>query len=275
METREQLYRYIKDIEAWEKDQKGLFFWEKLGRIPFKILDKVTPAFIQNKLGVLVNELGSYIQTGGKYLVSEKTTIKKIQTFSSFDEINSIEEIGKLPIEEMISISEKLRKNRVKFATVQGASTGVGGLFTLVVDIPMILGTALKTLQEIAIIHGYHPNDQKERVFIVKCLQFASADIVGKEAILNELAMMHEEQNSSQSMISQLKGWQEVFFTYRDQFGWKKLFQMVPIAGIIFGAFANKGMIEDVSEAGIMLYRKRRLYDKLHELEKNGNTVSE
>lgn len=77
METREQLYQYIKDIEAWEKDQKGLFFWEKLGRIPFKILDKVTPAFIQNKLGVLVNELGSYIQTGGKYLVSEKTTIKK------------------------------------------------------------------------------------------------------------------------------------------------------------------------------------------------------
>jgi len=275
LETREQLYRYIKDIEAWEKDQKGLFFWEKLGRIPFKILDKVTPAFIQNKLGVLVNELGSYIQTGGKYLVSEKTTIKKIQTFSSLDEINSIEEIGKLPIDEMISISGKLRKNRVKFATVQGASTGVGGLFTLVVDIPMILGTALKTLQEIAMIHGYNPNDQKERVFIVKCLQFASADIVGKEAILNELAMMHEEKNSPQSMISQLKGWQEVFFTYRDQFGWKKLFQMVPIAGIIFGAFANKGMIEDVSEAGIMLYRKRRLYDKLHELEKNGNTVSE
>ncbi|MDM5333522.1 EcsC family protein [Ureibacillus composti] len=275
METREQLYQYIKDIEAWEKDQKGLFFWEKLGRIPFKILDKVTPAFIQNKLGVLVNELGSYIQTGGKYLVSEKTTIKKIQTFSSLDEINSIEEIGKLPIEEMISISEKLRKNRVKFATVQGASTGVGGLFTLVVDIPMILGTALKTLQEIAMIHGYNPNDQKERVFIVKCLQFASADIVGKEAILNELAMMHEEKNSPQSMISQLKGWQEVFFTYRDQFGWKKLFQMVPIAGIIFGAFANKGMIEDVSEAGIMLYRKRRLYDKLHELEKNGKPVNE
>jgi len=275
LETREQLYQYIKDIEAWEKDQKGLFFWEKLGRIPFKILDKVTPAFIQNKLGVLVNELGSYIQTGGKYLVSEKTTIKKIQTFSSLDEINSIEEIGKLPIDEMISISEKLRKNRVKFATVQGASTGVGGLFTLVVDIPMILGTALKTLQEIAMIHGYNPNDQKERVFIVKCLQFASADIVGKEAILNELAMMHEEKNSPQSMISQLKGWQEVFFTYRDQFGWKKLFQMVPIAGIIFGAFANKGMIEDVSEAGIMLYRKRRLYDKLHELEKNGNTVNE
>ena len=266
MENEEQLHSYLSEIESWEKDQKGLFFWEKLGRIPFKLLDKVTPAFIQNKIGVLVNELGSYIQTGGKYLISEKAMINKIAKSSSIQGIESINDIGKMPIEEMISISEKLTKERVKVATVQGASTGIGGLFTLVIDIPLILGMSLKTLQEIAIIHGYNPNDQKERVFIVKCLQFASADVVGKEAILSELASMHEKKNSSESMISQLKGWQEVFFTYRDQFGWKKLFQMVPIAGIIFGAFANKGMIEDISEAGTMLYRKRRVYEKLNEL---------
>lgn len=167
----------------------------------------------------------------------------------------------------MISLSTNLQSNRAKFATVQGASTGFGGLFTLAIDIPVILGTALKTLQEIAIIHGYDPNDKEERVFIVKCLQFASADIVGKEAILKELSMKNDKKDKSQDMISQLKGWQEVFFTYRDHFGWKKLFQMVPIAGMIFGAIANKGMIEDVSEAGIMLYRKRRIYDKMHQLD--------
>ncbi len=49
--------------------------------------------------------------------------------------------------------------------------------------------------------------------------------------------------------------------------GWKKLFQMIPIAGILFGAIANKGMIQDVAEAGTMLYRKRRIYEKLNELD--------
>ncbi|CAM5432901.1 EcsC family protein OS=Lysinibacillus sphaericus OX=1421 GN=LS41612_21510 PE=4 SV=1 [Lysinibacillus sphaericus] len=39
MENREQLINYLQEIEAWEKDQKGLWFWERLGRIPFKILD--------------------------------------------------------------------------------------------------------------------------------------------------------------------------------------------------------------------------------------------
>ncbi|MEG0258308.1 MAG: EcsC family protein [Lysinibacillus sp.] len=267
MENRNELEIHLQQIQAWEKDQKGLWFWEKIGRLPFKILDKMTPAFIQNKIGLLVAELGNYIQTGGKYLISEKTMIQKIRDTSSVDSIDTISDIGQIPLADMISISEKLQNDRVKIATVQGASTGIGGIFTLAIDIPVILGMALKTLQEIAIIHGYDPNDKMERIFIVKCLQFSSADIVGKEAILKELSSMHEDTNASENMISQLQGWQEVFFTYRDQFGWKKLFQMVPIAGMIFGAYANKGMINDVAEAGIMLYRKRRIYEKLNELD--------
>lgn len=264
MENREQLINYLQEIEAWEKDQKGLWFWERLGRIPFKILDKMTPAFIQQKLALLVDELGSYIQSGGKYLINEQMMIQKIRNQSSNPNIFAISDIGNIPLEEMIALSDKLQKERVKLATVQGASTGFGGIFTLAIDIPFILGMALKTLQEIAIIHGYDPNDKMERIFIVKCLQFTSADIVGKEAILEELSSMHDSKNASETMISQLQGWQEVFFTYRDQMGWKKLFQMVPIAGMIFGAYANKGMMQDVAETGIMLYRKRRIYEKLN-----------
>lgn len=262
MESKETLQLYLKDIEDWEQDQKGLWFWEKLSRIPFKMIDKFTPKMIQDKIATLMNELAHYIQTGGTYLVSEQATLKFIQkqTLTSVETVDDV--ANKLPIEEMSEITEKLRKSRTKFSTAQGATTGIGGIFTLAIDIPLILGTALKTLQEIAYIHGYDPKSKEERVFIVKCLQFASSDIIGKEAILNELA--NYTANNSNEVISQLKGWQEVFYTYRDSFGWKKLFQMIPIAGIIFGALANKGMMEDISEVGMMLYRKRRVLERLH-----------
>ncbi|GLC88115.1 EcsC family protein [Lysinibacillus piscis] len=269
MENRDYLQQHLQEIQAWEKDQQGLWFWEKLGRIPFMLLDKMTPAFLQKKIAVLVDELGSYIQSGGKYLVDEQAMIKKIRSQSSYQNIFAITDIGQMPLEDMVTLSNKLQNERVKLATVQGASTGIGGIFTLAIDIPFILGMALKTLQEIAIIHGYDPNDKMERIFIVKCLQFTSADIVGKEAILKELSAMHETNRASENMIAQLQGWKEVFYTYRDHFGWKKLFQMIPVAGIIFGAFANKGMIQDIAETGIMLYRKRRIYEKLKELETN------
>ncbi|MEH6941472.1 EcsC family protein [Bacillus sp. JJ722] len=267
MENKETLTEALQFVEKWEKDQKGLWFWERLGRLPFKLLDKLTPAFIQNKMGVLLDEIGGYIQNGGRYLTQEKTLLKNIKNDNPSLPIETIDDIKHVPIQQMISTSEALKNDRSKLATVQGASTGFGGIFTLAIDIPVILGLSLKTLQEIAIIHGYDPNKKEERIFIIKCLQFASADIVGKEAILNELSTAHQRNTKSQEMISQLQGWREVVYTYRDQFGWKKLFQMVPIAGMIFGAFTNRSMIQDISDTGMMLYRKRRILEKLERVE--------
>jgi hypothetical protein len=268
VETTEYLLEELKKIEAWENDQKGLWFWEKVGRLPFLILDKITPKFIQDKIGLAIDELGNYIQTGGQYLVKEDIIIKK------FDATHSLWSEGHLrndffnniPISKMDEIAEEIGNSRTKLATIQGATTGIGGIFTLAVDIPVLLGLSLKVLQEISICYGYDPNEKSERIFIVKCLQFTSSDIVGKKAILEELSSYNQSKQNNQ-MISQLQGWREVVTTYRDSFGWKKLFQMIPIAGIIFGAVINRSSIGDIAETGKMLYRKRRIVERMNQLE--------
>ncbi|MDQ0214719.1 hypothetical protein J2S13_001116 [Oikeobacillus pervagus] len=267
METIERLQNDLLEIEKWEKEQKKVWFWERLGRIPFKLLDKFTPQFIQNKVGLLLDELGNFIQNGGKYLTRKEMIFKKLQKRLPDLMIEHLSDIENLPIDLMNEVSEELEKNRKDFATVQGATTGIGGIFTLAIDIPLLLGVSLKTLQEIAVTYGFDPNERKERIFIVKCLQFSTADVVGKKAILNELSTYYKGGTQQKEMLSQLQGWREVVYTYRDQFGWKKLLQMVPIAGMIFGAFTNRAMIQDLSEAGIMLYRKRRIMKRLKELQ--------
>ncbi len=263
VESKETLQAALKEIEMWEKDQKSLWFWERIGRLPFKLLDKITPAFVQNKIGLLLDELGNFIQTGGQYLTQERLILKKFEELEGKTELN-LSHIADLPLAKMDQVSEELKKSRAKAATIQGATTGFGGIFTLAIDIPMILGLSLKTLQEIAIAYGYDPNQKEERVFIVKCLQFVSADIVGKKAILDELSNHYGSESRTQ-MVSQLQGWREVVVTYTDQFGWKKLFQLIPIAGMFIGAFMNKSMMQDVAEAGIMLYRKRRILERLEQ----------
>ncbi|PKG23405.1 EcsC family protein [Niallia nealsonii] len=261
MEDQQYLLKELTAIQKWEKEQRGLWFWEKLGRLPFKLLDRWTPAFMQKKIGQLLDEMGHYIQSGGKFL-SNISSVKKIYQKHS---IQTLEEVQKLPIEEMKIAVGKITQNRKKWATLQGASTGVGGIFTLSIDIPVLLSMQLKILQDIAICYGFNPNDKKERIFIIKCLQFVSADIVGKEAILKQLAEFEENNEHVQrEVISEMQGWKEVVFAYRDTFGWKKLFQMVPVFGIIFGAFSNRSSIEAIAEAGDMLYRKRRIKEKFN-----------
>ncbi|HJV17295.1 MAG TPA: EcsC family protein, partial [Bacillales bacterium] len=180
--------------------------------------------------------------------------------------IHSVSDIKDIPLKSMDKISQEVVERRKKFASIQGASTGIGGIFTLAIDIPALLAISLKTLQEIAIIHGYDPNEKSERIFIIKCLQFSSADIVGKETIIKELSGYYRKENQSAEIMSQLQGWREVVYTYRDQFGWKKLFQMIPIVGIVFGAFTNRSMINDLAETGIMLYRKRKIFERLEQM---------
>lgn len=158
METKQFLEQELKKIEQWEHDQKDLWFWEKLGRLPFKVLDKLTPPIVHKKLGQLFDELGSYIQSGGQYLVND---VKMLEKFS----VASIEQIAHLPLETMDRVCDELVESRITFAQYQGATTGVGGLFTLAIDIPAMLGLALKTLQEIAIAYGYDPKEKKRTHF--------------------------------------------------------------------------------------------------------------
>lgn len=260
MENQEQLRVELKKCEDWEKDQSDLWFWEKLGRLPFKLLDKWTPAFLQDKVGKIVDEMGSYLQTGGSYLSS----ISSIKSYYPDKNIETLADASKLTIVEMDEAAGKLTSNRKRFATLQGASVGVGGIFTLSIDVPLLLGTQLKTLQDIAICYGYDPNDQKERLFIVKCLQFTSSDIVGKKAILQQLSHFDkEDEQLEREIISELQGWREVVFSYRDQIGWKKLFQMIPIAGLLFGAWINRSAVNDIAETAMMLYRKRRILERM------------
>lgn len=268
MENKEVLYKELKAIEKWEKGQKGLFFWEKLGRIPFALLDKATPKFLQDKINSLLDEIAIYIDNGGQYLVNNDATLKKATKILSLNELLTFEDVQRLPLSDMGKVAESLVSIRAKAAQIQGATTGIGGLFTLAIDIPLILGLTLKTIQEVAVSYGYDPTDQEERIFIIKCMQFSSSDIVGKKAILDELTNPQRGQG-----FAQLQGWREVFITYRDNFGWKKLFQMIPVAGMIFGAYINKSAIKDVGEVAQMLYKKRRVVERLEKLQEDVQNI--
>ncbi|MGK9251989.1 MULTISPECIES: EcsC family protein [Paenibacillus] len=263
LETAAQLKSALAEVEKWEKDQKNLMIWDRLSRLPFKMLDKITPRIVHEKLGVALDELGGYIQNGGKYLVAGR---KVGQLLAASNAKRGGPESGPYSLAVMDEAARKLAGERTLFATAQGATTGIGGIFTLAVDIPAVLGLSLKAIQEIGLSYGFDPTLKEERIFTVKVMQFASSDIVGKRAILEEINQQASAgEEAAQAAISRIQGWREVISVYRDNWGWKKLLQAIPVAGIFFGAYTNRGMLKDVTEAAEMLYRKRRILARLAE----------
>ncbi|MEK4370337.1 EcsC family protein [Paenibacillus sp. FSL R5-0473] len=280
MDSRETLDKELEQILKWEKQQKDLFIWDKIGRLPFAMLDKVMPKALKQKIGDSLNDVGQYVQNGGKFLVQKKKVAKLLQEeaersgYSMMDTTYRLEQdaeaegtakihsVENLPLQVLDQVADNITDSRTKFAAAQGAATGFGGIVTIAADIPMVMGLSLKVLQEMALCYGYDPDEPLERIFIVKCLQFSSADIVGKKAIIEELAV-YDDPDKPIEVVSQMQGWREVFNSYSESFGWKKLFQLVPIAGMVFGSVSNKNTIRDVAEAGKMLYKKRLILQRL------------
>ncbi|MDQ0658172.1 EcsC family protein [Paenibacillus sp. W2I17] len=280
MDSRETLDKELEQILKWEKQQKDLFIWDKIGRLPFAMLDKVMPKVLKQKIGDSLNDVGQYVQNGGKFLVQKKKVAKLLQEeaeksgYSMMDTTYRLEQeaeaegaakihsVENLPLLVLDQVADNITESRTKFAAAQGAATGFGGIVTIAADIPMVMGLSLKVLQEMALCYGYDPDEPLERIFIVKCLQFSSADIVGKKAIIEELAA-YDDPDKPIEVVSQMQGWREVFNSYSESFGWKKLFQLVPIAGMVFGSVSNKNTIRDVAEAGKMLYKKRLILQRL------------
>ncbi|WFR62628.1 EcsC family protein [Paenibacillus amylolyticus] len=280
MDSRETLDQELEQILKWEKEQKDLFIWDKIGRLPFAMLDKVMPKALKQKIGDSLNDVGQYVQHGGKFLVQKKKVAKLLQEeaekfgYSMLDATHTLEQeaetegitkihsVEKLPLQVLDQVADNITESRMKFAAAQGQLTGFGGIVTIAADIPMVMGLSLKVLQEMALCYGYDPDEPLERIFIVKCLQFSSADIVGKKAIIEELAA-YDDPDKPMEVVSQMQGWREVFNSYSESFGWKKLFQLIPIAGMVFGSVSNKNTIRDVAEAGKMLYKKRLILQRL------------
>lgn len=266
-DTVESLKEELRRIEEWEEDQRDLWFWERLGRLPFALLDRMMPKAVHDRIGQLLDELGNYIQTGGQYLIDEAPVMRRLaETAGRPRAFLTPEKAADLPLACLNRASEEIKASHVRFARYQGAVTGLGGLFTLAADIPLLLGTSLKVIQEMALVYGYDPRIPSERAFAVYCLQFSSSDIVGKRAILSRLSSWETGERMRES-VSLLEGWREVIMNYGDQWGWKKLFQMVPVAGAIFGAWINQSAVEEVAEAARMMYRKRRVLAKLEKME--------
>ena len=114
MESKDKLLKELSIIEKWEKSQRGLWFWEKISRIPFKVLDKLTPKFIHDKIAVLLEEIGVYIQSGGKYLTFKKSLYRMIEKEAD-KPINSVLDIQDLPLQLMDKISHEVISKRKKF----------------------------------------------------------------------------------------------------------------------------------------------------------------
>ena len=290
MESRQQLESQLQKILKWEKEQKDVMFWEKLGRIPFMLLDRLTPKAVQEKIGSALNEVGGFIQSGGKHLVREQTVMnvlakvaegegRDVDTNLSVTQsvqgdleaplensLLTLTSAAKLPLHVMDTAADALTVKRVKFAEHRVRQQELVAYLRSRLICRWCSVNRLSCCRKWRCVTGMIRTIPGNGCLSSNACSSPLLISSVKKRCLRSWPNFDDEQATEQ-VFSQLQGWREVVQSYTDNFGMKKLFQLIPIAGIIFGSISNKGTISDVAEAGKMLYKKRRLQYRLRNME--------
>ncbi len=173
--------------------------------------------------------------------------------------------IQKLKLEQVDKTVGLLGTKYKAMAAAEGAAAGALGALGIAVDIPALVGMALRAVNEYATYYGFDVSIQGERAFAMNILSAASApDNAAKQIALAELTRLSV-------MIARRKTWDElqrllsvqVIKKIAQALGIRltkaKLAQLVPAVGALVGGGYNAWYIGEVTTTAYLLYRERFL----------------
>lgn len=104
-----------------------------------------------------------------------KSLEKVLQEARIFDEsIDSIDDISRLPIHQILYLAEQQVTKQSYPTLLRGGLTGLGGFLLLSLDIPLMIAHHMRTIQLIALAHGYTITNPTEMLISLKVLHTAT-----------------------------------------------------------------------------------------------------
>jgi hypothetical protein len=155
---------------------------------------------------------------------------------------------------------ERLIKGRLKqykkTAAIEGAGTGIGGIWLSLADFPLLLGIKMKFLFDTARLYGYDVNNYEERIFLLYVFLLAFSSDEKRREVLDKVKGWENEKSKWDE-----HDWKVLQLEYRDTLDFVKMLQMIPGFGAVVGCFANAKLLEQLGETALNAYRLRLLND--------------
>jgi hypothetical protein len=89
--------------------------------------------------------------------------------------VRDIKELKNKPLEECDRLAHRASIAARTLGTTEGAVTGVGGILTTTIDVPLLFISALRTIVRISHCYGYGGDEARDRYFNLAVLTIATA----------------------------------------------------------------------------------------------------
>ncbi|SFJ71635.1 MULTISPECIES: EcsC family protein [unclassified Bacillus (in: firmicutes)] len=269
--------RILHDLKGWEQQlvqhestdfQQMFDKW--VNRTFSKLPEKKRNEFFSKADGWLFH-LHAFMQSSQSQLDARGRILGAARVFD--DSIEHIEEMRELSIHQLTYIAEQQTARHRLYSFVQGGVTGIGGFLLLSADFPVLIALNVKAVQLIATSFGHDVNKPYEMMLALKVFHAAILPAhLQQYAWYNLLQELEQEEPapffyegeeevlnpaSVQVMLKQIL---KTFIIYSLR---RKLFQGVPVLGIVVGSTANYRLTRSVTEFANRFYQMRYLRQKI------------
>lgn len=97
--------------------------------------------------------------------------------------ITSFRDVYSLPVEVLDGIADQTIRAASKFAALEGASLGMGGLLTAIPDVGFLSGIAVRMIQKLSLIYGFEYSTEEEVADLWVAAASATGVDIGKELL--------------------------------------------------------------------------------------------
>lgn len=265
----------LEQIRVWEnklylQERGNVHSYEKWINSAFEKLPKKEQQKFYEVLDHLLFHLHAIIQSTKIQNEATERIIKSVQ--ASHPYIQETQDLRSLPIEILMFYAEQeIAKHRL-YSFAQGGLTGVGGIFFMAADIPLMIAINLRIVQLISLIYGYEGNSPYEMMTSFKVFHISTLPkhLQGKEwRKLTETDKVYKDEyfwQDDHEVITD-KTWLGLPFKQIIKGLFillvkRKLVQGIPLIGMGIGAGVNYTLTKQVTEFAHNFYQLRYLTEK-------------
>ncbi|WP_086555084.1 EcsC family protein [Acetobacter sp. DmW_043] len=183
-------------------------------------------------------------------------------------DVENLSDISKLDLEKVDLTVGWLASKYKGLLAAEGAVAGAVGLPGLAIDVPTLLLGCLRAVGEYATYYGFDVNNQKERIYALNVISFASSPTDTAKAVAmaqltkisGDIAKKATWKELEKSVF--VKMVQEIAKQLGIRLTKSKLAQVVPAMGAVAGGGFNAYYVSKVCESAHNLYRERFIIEK-------------
>ena len=177
--------------------------------------------------------------------------------------VDSLEELRQHSLEDCDRMAGQTGFGAQLLATVEGAATGAGGVWTTLLDVPLLIVLALRTIRKIGHCYGYPLDDERGRKTVLGILLAGMSgslqtrrERLGRLRELEDLVVAQSEEEVVVQEVLSLLFQLEIF-------------EEIPGIGAITGALLNVTFMKRIDIAARRIFQEKRLMDsgKVREIE--------